>query len=82
MRVKPIATVEERKQRYRTDLAEMKQAKADLVAELRKLPARASRTAAQKRDALIMRALVVTLRTQLNQAGQADDADLDDTNAQ
>lgn len=82
MRIRPAATVQERKQRLRDDLAEMKQARADLVAELRKLPARASRTAGQKRDALIMRALVVTLRTQLNQAGQADAADLDDTNAQ
>ncbi len=82
MRIRPAATVQERKQRLRDDLTEMKQVRADLVAELRKLPARVSRNAAQKRDALIMRAIVVTLRTQLNQAGQADDADLDDTNAQ
>ena len=82
MRISPAATVQERKQRLRDDIAEAKRIKAALVAELRKLPAPASRTAAQKRDAIIMRALVVTLRTGLNQAGPADDSDLDDTNAQ
>lgn len=82
MRITPVATVQQRKTRLRADLDEMKQVRTSLVAEIRKLPAGASRTTGQKRDVLIMRALVVVLRTLLNQAGVAADADLDDTNAQ
>ena len=60
-------------------VTDLRQARADLRAEIRKLPAPASRTAAQKRDVQIMRATCVLIQAQLVQLGVAQPGDRDTT---
>lgn len=57
----------------------LKDRRRQLRAEIKKLPAPASRTPAQRRDALIMRSLADIIQSQLVGWGVADAADRETT---
>jgi hypothetical protein len=62
-------------------VTDLRDARRDLRTAIKALPAPASRTAAQKRDATIMRAVCVLIQAQLAQLGVAGPADRDVTEA-
>ena len=62
-------------------VADLRDARRDLRTALRALPAPAARTAAQRRDATIMRAVCVLIQAQLASLGVASAADRDITEA-
>jgi hypothetical protein len=70
-----------RRVRLAADIAEAPETIAALRAEIGKLNPKATRTPAQRRDALLMRALILCLRLLLCQFGTPTDATLDDTGA-
>ena len=60
-------------------LGEIRQARADIRDALKALPAPASRTAAQKRDALILRTVALLVQWAIIGAGTATASDRDTT---
>lgn len=58
---------------------QLRAARADLRAAIRALPAAGSRTAAQRRDVLIMRTLALLIQATLTSWGVAQTADRDQT---
>ena len=60
-------------------LGEIRQARADLRAALAALPAPGSRTAAQRRDALILRTVALLVQWAIIGAGAASASDRDNT---
>lgn len=54
---------------------DLRQARADLRAAIKALPAKASRTAAQQRDVTTMRAVALLIQAQLVQLGVAQSGD-------
>ena len=62
-------------------VSDLRGARRDLRTALKALPAPADRTAAQKRDALMMRTSALLIQAQLVQLGVAGPADRDATEA-
>ena len=62
-------------------VTDLRTARDDLRTALRALPAPASRTAAQRRDALILRSQIIVIRSQLLSWGVGTAADRDGSDA-
>lgn len=60
-------------------LADLRQARTDIRDAIKALPAPGSRTAAQRRDALVMRTVCLLVQWAIIGAGAATSTDLDDT---
>jgi len=60
-------------------IPDLRGARRDLRDAIKALPAPAARTAAQRRDALIMRTAALLIQSQLTQLGVASPADRDTT---
>jgi hypothetical protein len=73
-----MPTRDTRKARLAADVAELRQIAAQNRADLRALPAAASRTPAQRTSARRLRQDLIVARIVLNALSTPDDADLDD----
>lgn len=71
-----MPTRDQRRQRLAADLDALRQVAADARQQLRSLPPRASRTAAQRREAARLRTDLVVARAVLNALGSPTDDDL------